>query len=72
MEIREFPRKTGLLLGSGEYTYEYETETSLKVECFTMDTPFGEVVAEPLAKQMFNQMVPGMLDQPMIQYAYGI
>ncbi|MFR8351875.1 MAG: hypothetical protein ACLVB1_03485 [Blautia obeum] len=26
----------------------------------------------PLAVEMFNQMVPGMLEGPMIQFAYGM
>ena len=59
-------------VGSGVYDYEYDTETSLVVERFSMDSTLGEIVAEPLAVEMFNQMVPGMLDGPMIQFAYGM
>ena len=57
---------------SGVYDYEYDTETSLAVERFSMDSTLGEIVAEPLAVEMFNQMVPGMLEGPMIQFAYGM
>lgn len=56
-------------LGSGIYEYEYETQTSLSYERFSMESTFGEILAEPLAVQMFEQMVPGMLDNPMIQFA---
>ncbi|WP_455502900.1 family 78 glycoside hydrolase catalytic domain [Blautia sp.] len=59
-------------VGSGVYDYEYATETSLAVERFSMDSTLGEIVAEPLAVEMFNQMAPGMLDGPMIQFAYGM
>ena len=59
-------------VGSGVYDYEYATETSLAVERFSMDSTLGEIVAEPLAVEMFNQMVPGMLEGPMIQFAYGM
>ena len=59
-------------VGSGVYDYEYDTETSLEVERFSMDSTLGEIVAEPLAVEMFNQMVPGMLEGPMIQFAYGM
>ena len=59
-------------VGSGIYDYEYETQTCLAVERFSMDSTLGEIVAEPLAVEMFNQMVPGMLDGPMIQFAYGM
>ncbi len=59
-------------VGSGVYDYEYETETSLVVERFSMDSTLGEIVAEPLSVEMFNQMAPGMLEGPMIQFAYGM
>lgn len=59
-------------VGSGVYDYEYDTETSLVVERFSMDSTLGEIVAEPLAVEMFNQMAPGMLEGPMIQFAYGM
>lgn len=59
-------------VGSGVYDYEYDTETSLIVERFSMDSMLGEIVAEPLAVEMFNQMVPGMLEGPMIKMAYGM
>ena len=59
-------------VGSGVYDYEYETKTCLAVERFSMDSTLGEIVAEPLAVEMFNQMAPGMLDGPMIQFAYGM
>lgn len=65
------PEKDGCLeVGSGVYDYEYETETSLAYERFSMDSTFGEILEQPLAVDMFNQMVPGMLDNPMIQFAY--
>ena len=59
-------------VGSGVYDYEYDTETSLVVERFSMDSTLGEIVAEPLAVEMFNQMAPGMLEGPMIEFAYGM
>lgn len=65
------PEKDGCLeVGSGVYDYEYETETSLAYERFSMDSTFGEILEQSLAVDMFNQMVPGMLDNPMIQFAY--
>ena len=41
-------------VGSGVYDYEYETKTCLAVERFSMDSTLGEIVAEPLAVEMFN------------------
>ena len=56
-------------VGSGVYDYEYDTGTSLKTLRFSMDSTLSEIVAEPLAVQMFNQFAPGMLDGPMVQMA---
>lgn len=55
--------------GSGIYDYEYDTATSLKADRFSMDSTLAEIVAQPLAVQMFEQFAPGMLDGPMIQFA---
>lgn len=65
------PEKDGVItLGSGTYHYEYETETKLEKDRFSMDSTLQQILDEPLAVEMFNQMVPGMLDGPMIQFAY--
>lgn len=67
------PEKEEILeVGSGIYEYSYETKTLLSYERFSMESTFGEIVNEPLAVAMFEQMVPGMLDHPMIQYSYSM
>ncbi len=67
------PEKEGVLrLGSGSWHYEYETETRLEQDRFTMDTTLGALVQEPLAVKLFNEYMPGMLDGPMIEFAYGM
>ncbi len=65
------PEKDGAIkAGSGIHEYEYETETSLAFERFSMDSTLGEILAEPLAVEMFNQMAPGMLENPMLAMAH--
>lgn len=67
------PEKEEVLkLGSGSWHYEYATETRLELDRFTMDTTLGVLVQEPLAVEMFNSYMPGMLDGPMIEFAYGM
>ena len=61
-----------LEVGSGIYDYEYETKTSLVVERYSMDSTLGEILEQPTAVEMFNEMAPGMLDNPMIQFACGM
>ena len=53
-------------VGSSKSTLNAKADRS---ERFSMDSTLGETVAEPLAVEMFNQMEPGMLDGPMIQFA---
>jgi len=59
-------------LGSGHYHYEYETKTSLRRARFTTESTLGELVAEEAGRRCFEELSPGMLDTPMIQYAYGM
>ena len=67
------PEKEGAVkVGSGSWHYEYETDTKLELDRFTMDTTLGALIQEPVAVELFNQYMPGMLDGPMIQFAYGM
>lgn len=59
-------------VGSGCYHYEYETDTCLEFDKYTMDSTLGELVAEEFGHQLFDQMAPGMLDDPLIKFAYGM
>lgn len=63
-------RKELIKVGSGIYEYEYNTDTNLAYERFSMDSTLGEILAEPTAVEMFHEIAPGMLDNPMIQFAY--
>ena len=60
------------VVGSGTYEYEYVTDTDLTVEKYSMGSTLGEILQEQLAKDMFEQFAPGMLDNPMIGYAMGM
>ena len=67
------PEKEEVLeAGSGCWHYEYDTDTKLELDRFTMDTTLGALVQEPLAVELLNQYSPGMLDGPMIEFAYGM
>lgn len=61
-----------LTVGSGNYHYEYETDTHLEFDCYSMESTLGELVAEELGRTMFEQAEPGMLDDPLIKFAYGM
>ncbi len=67
------PEKDGAVhVGSGSWHYEYKTDTKLELDRFTMDTTLGALIQEPMAVELFHRYVPGMLDGPMIQFAYGM
>lgn len=59
-------------MGSGNYHYEYETDTHLEFDRYSMESTLGELVAEELGRTMFEQAEPGMLDDPLIKFAYGM
>ena len=56
-------------VGSGKYEYEYETTTDLTYQRFSLDSTLGDILAQPLAVKLFDQMTPGMMDNPMIGMA---
>lgn len=67
------PEKDGVLeLGSGNYSWEYATKTSLKELRYSLDSTLGEILEEPLGRQMMEQMVPELMANPMIGYAKGM
>ena len=56
-------------VGSGDYLYEYDTETSLRELRFSLDSTLGEILEEPLGKELLDRMVPDLTANPMIEYA---
>ncbi len=67
------PEREGeITVGSGTYHYEYGTETNLQFDRFSFDSTLGELVAEELGKKMFEELAPGMLDDPLIKFAYDM
>lgn len=71
MAVLRLPeREEEMEVGSGRYHYEYETETSLEVLKYNLESTLGELVNTALGRQLFEQMVPGMLDNPLIKFAF--
>ena len=68
-EIHLPEKEDVLTVGSGVYKYEYETTTNLAHERFSLDSTFGEILSQPLAVELFEQMAPGALDNPMLSMA---
>ena len=63
------PEKEGILtLGSGLYHYEYDTETRLEQDRYTLEIPLRVMMEHPAAKSLIQQYMPEMLDNPMIEY----
>lgn len=64
------PEKEEVLeLGSGNYSYEYDTDTCLAEQKYTLDSTLGDILAEPLGLELMEQMVPELVHNPMIEYA---
>lgn len=62
-------REDRIEVGSGEYIYEYETETSLKELKYTFDSTLGEILDQPEGRRLMEKMVPELVANPMIEYA---
>ena len=70
--IRLPEKEEEISVGSGSYHYEYETDTHLEFDKYTMDSTLGELVGEELGRKMLEEAEPGMLDSPLIQFAFGM
>lgn len=58
-----------LELGSGKYHFEYATETRLEIEKYSTESTLEFVLSDPYAVELFEQIAPGMLDNPLISLA---
>ncbi len=58
-------------LGSGTYHYEYDTETRLEQDRYTMETLLRVMLEHPAAQSILKQVMPEMLENPMIEYVKG-
>lgn len=56
------------ILGSGIYTWTEDTELSLELERYTMETQVKTVLEHPAARAIFQQYAPDFLDNPMMEY----
>lgn len=59
-------------VGSGSYFFDYETETNLERDRFSMDSTLQEIMDEPVAVELFKQYAPELMDHPMISFAYQL
>lgn len=65
------PEKADQLeLGSGKYHFEYATETDLRIDKYSLESTLEFVLSDPYAIEMFDQLAPGMLENPMISFAH--
>jgi len=62
-------KEDAIEVGSGVYVYEYATDTCLKELKFTLDSTLGDILAEPLGLKMMSEMLPELVNNPMIEYA---
>ena len=57
-----------MTLGSVSYHYEYDPDTRLEQDLYTMETPLHTVLEHPAARAMLAQYAPEMLNNPMLEY----
>ena len=57
-----------IALGSGIHVYEYDTETSLHLDRYSMEMPLRLMMEHPVGKAMMNQYMPEMAENKLIEY----
>ena len=55
-------------LGSGIYTYEYATETSLRLDRYSLEMPLRVLMEHPLGMSLLKQYAPEMAENKMLEY----
>lgn len=63
--IAALPEQEEQELGSGNYHYEYPTESSFVIERYNLDTLFGELIANPVGKAILSQYAKELMDNEM-------
>ena len=59
------------IVGSGSYTFSYETNISLEKERFSQESTLKEILSQPKAVELLNTYSPGMTDNEMLQFVYN-
>ncbi len=59
------------VVGSGSYTFSYETDISLEKERFSQESTLAEILLQPKAVELLNTYSPGMTDDEMLQFVYN-
>lgn len=57
-------------VGSGTCFFEYETETSLDHDRFSMDSTLKQILEEPVAIEILHKYAPDLMNHPLIEFAY--
>lgn len=63
-------KKDSFEVGSGIYHYEYETDTNLEVEKYSMASTLGFLFENEAAVDLIEKYAPGSTSNPMIKMAY--
>ena len=58
-------------VGSGDYNYEYATDTVLEKGKYSMSSTFAQLVEEEASRPIFEKIMPGMLDSSMWGFVVG-
>lgn len=63
--IVALPEQKEKELGSGNYHFAYETESDFVLQRYNMDTPFGDLLANPVGSALLNQYAKELMDNEM-------
>ena len=61
-------KEESIELGSGVYTFEYDTETDLRLARYSMEMPLRVLMEHPVGRPMLEQYAPEMAENRMLEY----
>ena len=63
--IVALPEQEERELGSGSYHFEYATQSTFVIERYNMDTPFGDLLANPIGKAILSQYAKELMENEL-------
>lgn len=70
--VLELPERDDIIeVGSGNWHYEYPTDTDLRVGAYSLNSTFAQIMESPKAMAIVRQCLPEIVDSPVMGFVRG-
>lgn len=66
--VIDLPERESVTVGSGDYTFRYETQLCFERQRYSEDTTLGELLQNPTAQKMFMEEAPELAQSGFIRF----